>query len=107
MIKAREFISKEIDKLNSLISNGIDKESNLLLKRELSDAIHLMELFDRYQISKKTIDTVLELPDSNTGYSDYRIMNDCESDDPAQWIELSINNEKIRLSEGDVIIRKK
>ncbi|SDI31536.1 hypothetical protein [Chryseobacterium jejuense] len=107
MITAREFITKEIDRLSSLISNGIDKESNLQLKKELSDAIHLLEMFDYYQISKKTIDMILELPDSRTGYSDYRIMNDCESDDPAQWIELKINDKKIKLSEGDIIIKKK
>ncbi|MGE8555467.1 MAG: hypothetical protein ACN6OB_16230 [Chryseobacterium jejuense] len=107
MITAREFITKEIDRLSSLISNGIDKESNLQLKKELSDAIHLLEMFDCYQISKKTIDMILELPDSRTGYSEYRIMNDCESDDPAQWIELKINDKKIKLSEGDIIIRKK
>ena len=107
MIGAREFISKEIEKLNGLISNGIDKESNTQLKKELSELMYLLAISDRYQISKKTIDTMLELPDSNTGYSDYRIINDCESDDPAQWIEIRINNKEIRLSEGDIIIRKK
>lgn len=107
MEKAKEFITKEIDKLKGLISSGADKESNVQLKKELSDLIHLLDLFDHYQISKTTIDTLFELPHSNTGYSDYRIINDCESDDPAQWIELKINDEKIKLSEGDIIIRMK
>ncbi|MBP2617804.1 hypothetical protein [Chryseobacterium jejuense] len=107
MITARNFITEEIDRLNHLISKGVDKESNVLLKKELSDTIHVLDIFDCYQISKKTIDTIFELPDSHTGYSDYRIMNDCESDDPTQWVELKINDEKIKLSEGDIIIRKK
>lgn len=107
MIKAKELITKEMDRLTHLISNGVDKESNIALKSELSDVIHLLDMFNHYQISKKTIDTITELPDSPTGYSDYRIMNDCESDDPAQWVELKINEKNIRLSEGDILIRKK
>ncbi|BAP31222.1 uncharacterized protein CHSO_2185 [Chryseobacterium sp. StRB126] len=107
MKSAKEFITKEINRLNGLISKKGDQESNVLLKKELSNVIHLLEVFDRFQISKKTIDAIFELPDSHTGYSDYRIMNDCESDDPMQWVELKINDENIKLSEGDIIIRKK
>lgn len=107
MITAREFLTSEINRLNGLISNGVDKESNILLKKDLSGIIHALDMFECYQINEKSIDRIVELPDSHTGYSDYRIMNDCESDDPAQWIELKINNETIRLSEGDIIIRKK
>lgn len=59
MIAARKFMTNEINRLNGLISKGIDKESNVLLKKELSDTIHILEIFDRYQISKKTIDTIL------------------------------------------------
>ncbi|SIT02505.1 hypothetical protein SAMN05421786_104113 [Chryseobacterium ureilyticum] len=104
---ARDFIASEINKLNDLISKNIDKESNLNLKKELSETLYLINIFDEYQINKKTIDTIIELPSSNTGYSDYRIINDCESDDPDHWLEVSINEEKIRLAEGDIVIRKK
>lgn len=104
---ARDFIASEINKLNDLISKNIDKESNLKLKKELSEALYLLSIFDEYQISKKTIDTIIELPSSNTGYSDYRIINDCESHNPDHWLEVSINEEKIRLAEGDIVIRKK
>lgn len=104
---AKEFMTNEIEKLNNLISKGIDQEANVQLKKELSELVHLLDISHRYQISKNTIDTIFVLPDSNTGYSDYRIINDCESDNPAQWAELKINDEDVRLSEGDVIIRKK
>ncbi|MEG0927327.1 hypothetical protein [Chryseobacterium sp.] len=104
---AKEFITSEIDRLNVLISREINKESNLQLRNELSEVIYLISLSDKHQINKKSIKTILELPDSNTGYSDYRIINDCESDQPDHWIEVSIHNEKIRLAEGDIIIQKK
>ncbi|MGE8433349.1 hypothetical protein [Chryseobacterium joostei] len=104
---AKEFIAGEIDKLNDLISREVNKESNLQLKKELSETIYLLSILDNHQINKKTIKTILELPDSNTGYSDYRIINDCESDNPGHWIEVNIHNEKLRLAEGDIIIKKK
>lgn len=104
---AKEFITHEIERLNGLIINGINKESNIQLKKELSELLYLQEIAEQYHISKNRIGSIFELPDSNTGYSDYRIMNDCESDDSAQWIELRINGNNIRLSEGDIVIRKK
>ncbi|WP_160139604.1 hypothetical protein [Chryseobacterium sp. c4a] len=107
IMTAREFIVREIEKLNDLISNEVNKESNVQLKEELSETVHLLDMFNGYQISKKTVDMILELPDFRTGYSDYRIINDCESDDPKQWVELNINNENVRLSDGDIIIKKK
>ncbi|MDM1555206.1 hypothetical protein PYS58_01270 [Chryseobacterium indologenes] len=107
MERAKEFIAKEIEKLAGLISEGIDKESNVQLKNELTELMYVLDISHRYQICKNTIGSMLELPNSDTGYSDYRIINDCETDDPDQWIELKINNEEVKLSEGDLIIRKK
>ncbi|MFP3833603.1 hypothetical protein [Chryseobacterium sp. SIMBA_028] len=104
---AKEFITKEIGRLSKLISKNIHKESNLQLKKELSEIIYLVSLFEKHQINKKNIKAILELPDSDTGYSDYRIINDGESDNPDHWIEVSIHNEKLTLAEGDVIIKKK
>ncbi|PWN66110.1 hypothetical protein [Chryseobacterium oncorhynchi] len=104
---AKEFIVREIDELNDLISREGNKESHLQLKKELSETLYLLSIFDNHQINQKTIKTILELPDSNTGYSDYRIINDCESDNPDHWIEVSIHNEKLRLGAGDIIIKKK
>lgn len=103
----KEFIIKEIDSVNAFIAEGKDKETNIQLKKNLSETLYLLDIFEKYRIKKETVETVFELPVSNTGYSDYRIINDCESDDPDQWLEVSISGEKIRLSEGDLVIRKK
>lgn len=103
----KEFIIKEIDSLNILIAEGKDKEANIQLKKNLSETLYLLNIFEKYQIKKEAVETVFELPVSHTGYSDYRIMNDCESDDPGRWVEVSISGDKIRLSEGDIVIRKK
>lgn len=103
----REFIAQEIDRLNRLIEQNIDKESNIRFKQELSQTSYLLGIFENYKINKNTVEKILELPDSDTGYSEYRIINDCESDNPGCWIELRVKEEKIRLTEGDIIIKKK
>lgn len=104
---AKELITREIDRLNALIAEGTGKETNIQLKKELSDSLYLLDIFERYGLKKETLDAVFELPHSNTGYSDYRLINDCESDDPACWLEVDISGERIRLAEGDLVIRKK
>lgn len=75
---------KRIAQINKSI-NWINKISEL----ELKDV-------DKYEI--------VELPDMNTGYSEYRLMNDCETDDIKQWIEFK---DHIGLTTGDFIISLK
>lgn len=51
------------------------------------------------ELELKDVDT-----DMNTGYSEYRLMNDCETDDIKQWIEFK---DHIGLTTGDFIISLK
>ena len=75
---------KRIAQINKSI-NWINKISELELKH-----------VDKYEI--------VELPDMNTGYSEYRLMNDCETEDITQWIEFK---DHIGLTTGDFIISLK
>jgi hypothetical protein len=106
-MKARAFLADEIKRIQNLIEENRDKESNIKLKQELSQIIYLLDILNIHTINKNTIETVVELPPSDTGYSEYRVINDCESDHSENWIELSLNNQPLRLAEGDIIIKKK
>lgn len=55
----------------------------------------------------ESIDTIIQLIDRDTGYSDYRIVNDCESDDRNLWIEYDNGHDNITLSAGDILIKMK
>ncbi|EFC2602492.1 hypothetical protein CT362_004950 [Escherichia coli] len=55
----------------------------------------------------ESIDNIIKLVDKNTGYSDYRIMNDCESDDRNLWIEYDNGHGNITLNAGDILIKMK
>jgi len=47
---------------------------------------------------------IIELPDMKTGFSEFRIMNDCETDDINHWIELKKDNYPVSMTPGDVLI---
>ncbi|MCX8642911.1 MULTISPECIES: hypothetical protein [unclassified Gilliamella] len=53
------------------------------------------------------IDNILPILDQHTGYSEFRIMNDCESNNPNLWIEYQYHGKHIRLSPGDIVITMK
>lgn len=85
-----------------------DKNNELIQdKNEVEDALFALNFCLKYKISKKDIEKVVELPELNTGISEYRIMNDCETDNRDLWVELIMEDESIRCSENDILIKKK
>jgi hypothetical protein len=77
------------------------------LKNEISNSVSCLKMFIENNIKVSKISNVINLPSSNTGYSEYRIMNDCETDQINNWIELKINDKPIRCNEGDILILMK
>ncbi len=45
-----------------------------------------------------------ELPNHDSGYADYRVICDHESDDRHLWSEVEMNGSPIHLSPGDLVI---
>ncbi|MBD2799205.1 hypothetical protein ID854_01690 [Xenorhabdus sp. M] len=87
-----------IDKKRSEVE-GVDR-SSLYLKLELLKKITLY-LSNNDLCSK--VDEVISIIDMDSGYSEYRLINDCESDNRNLWIEYK----GIRLNAGDLIIKMK
>jgi len=76
----------------------------LALKLQLDDAIAALELCERYQIRPEATVTVLPSLKTMTPSCAYRIAEDNESDNQAEWVELEINDYHFELSTGDIII---
>jgi len=78
----------------------------LALKRELDAAIAALELCQRFQIRPEG--RVTMLPDllTMTPSCAYRVMEDQETDDRAQWVELEVEGYHLELSPGDIIIEQ-
>lgn len=82
----------------------------LKTKLELDRAISCLEFCMEHNlfIDKKEKYSAFELPlPVGTGYfSDYRIVDDCETEDKEFWRELKFDGKKVFLSPGDIIIKR-
>ena len=74
--------------------------------QEIDKAIGWLKKVNVLNLSNIQRYDVIELPFLNTGWSEYRIINDCETDNINDWIELKIDNNFVRLTAGDLIIQK-
>ena len=94
-------IVKHID--NEIISL---KGSNYELKIKLNLLKKFALFLSQNEIQGK-IDKIIPIIEMNTGYSEYRIINDCESDNKELWIEYIYENNIIRLYPGDLLVKMK
>ncbi len=51
------------------------------------------------------VDSIEQIEDEATGYSEYRIINDNESDDRSLWVEYKDGT--VRMNPGDLLIKMK
>ena len=94
-------IVKHIDnEINSL------KGSNYELKIKLNLLKKFAIFLSQNEIQGK-IDKIIPIIEMNTGYSEYRIINDCESDNKELWLEYIYENNIIRLYPGDLLVKMK
>ena len=94
-------VLKSIDeaiKKSHLDQSSLNQINNLFLLRKL--ALYFMAR----DISLE-IDSVIQIENERTGYSEYRILNDCETDNRDLWIEYK--NGRVRVNSGDLLIKMK
>ncbi len=74
-------------------------------KRQIDTAIGCLELCQRFQIRPTA--KVTRLPDTQTQTpsSDFRLIEDHESDHKEDWVEVRINGERFYLYPDDLIIQ--
>ncbi|MFH6991359.1 hypothetical protein [Flavobacterium sp. FlaQc-48] len=104
----RNLIEQELQKIEQQLSSDSsdDITQNVSNKKELKKCLFLIDLAEDYDLDNRTIKEIISLPDMKTGYSEYRIINDCESDAMEDWVEIFDDHTK-RLLPGDLIILKK
>ncbi len=78
----------------------------LTLKLQLDAAIAALEFCERHQIRPEAPVTVLPDLKTQSPSSAFRIAEDHESDNKANWVELEINDWHLELSPGDIIIEQ-
>ena len=78
----------------------------LALKLELDAAIAALGFCEHYQIKPDAPVTVLPNLKTQSPSSAYRVAEDHESDNQANWVELEINDWHLELYPGDIIIEQ-
>lgn len=96
-------IKKEVQ---SLLDNVIKDEGAEMRQRkimELNSILKFISFIEENGLEFNGLKAIHCLPNSKTGYSEFRILDDVDSDDPSQWIELK----EMRISQGDLVIEMK
>ncbi|MFD1885033.1 hypothetical protein [Paenibacillus wenxiniae] len=97
MLDLISFIDGKIKQMHISGAAPDDLHKLILLKKV---ALHLMK-----ENISSTVDDIVQIEDEATGYCEYRIVNDGESDDRSLWMEYKEG--KVRLHPGDWLIKMK
>lgn len=73
-------------------------------KLEYDDAIAILEFAIKWNISSNAVVAKLPANKTSTPSSEYRIIEDHESDDRKWWTEVEVDNKAIRPLEGSLIL---
>jgi len=83
------------------------KSESARLKLQLDDAIDCLGLCERYQIGPNARVVRLPEPRTNTPSSEYRVVEDQETDQREHWIEVVIDGAPISPAPGSLLIESK
>ena len=101
----RQLESNIDDLINEL---RVNKNEELLNKKlQFSMAVEWLKKGMRFQIHPKSKVKVLPEQKTMTPSSEYRIIEDHESDNKEYWTEVRPNGEELRPSPGDFVIIQK
>ena len=84
-----------------------EKQALVSYKKELEQLLFLKKLSDTYHLEPVAIERIIVLPSPRTDFSNFRLVDDAETEEKQWWEELKIENEPIWLCEGDILIKKR
>ncbi|MEZ0230225.1 MAG: hypothetical protein ACAI25_16505 [Planctomycetota bacterium] len=97
-----EWRSEVIEQLRGAGGDG----ALLTLKLEIEAALRCLDLCERAGITGTERVHTLPSLEGRGGYSEYRVLDDAETEDREHWTEPEIEGEKRRLTPGDVLIER-
>ena len=100
-------LQKIIHQLKEVSLLQEEKQALLSYKKELEQLLFLKKLSDTYHLEPKEIAHIIVLPPPRTDFSNFRLVDDAETEEKQWWEELKIENKPIWLCEGDILIKKR
>lgn len=99
-------LEKEKEKLTKEIAAG--KREKIVQKREFENCIYWLRKIFSLQLDEVKNYELIKLPDMQTGFSEFHIVNDCESANPGEWVALKDEDgQNLVLQTGDILVRRK
>lgn len=107
MNEIKDYFNQRLNHIKADLSNPhSDTLALVTQKNQLLDMLYLIEMYEKYDLSRKNIEKILVLPVPSADFSDFRIIEDMETDEQTAWQEVKIDNDIIRLDTNDLIIKK-
>ena len=100
-------LQKIIHQLKEVSLLQEEKQALLSYKKELEQLLFLKKLSDTYHLEPKEIEHIIVLPPPRTDFSNFRLVDDAETEEKQWWEELKIENDPLWLCEGDILIKKR
>jgi len=102
-IKREQFIQELKAAQGEVHSQIVEK------KREIDTAIQWLKKIDTLQLHRSDDYMFAQLPDTRTAFSEYKIVETLESDDPQDWQEVKLmsQGEELWFYAGDWVIKSK
>ena len=100
-------LQKIIHQLKEVSLLQEEKQALISYKKELEQLLFLKKLSDTYHLEPKEIEHIVVLPLPRTDFSNFRLVDDAETEEKQWWEELKIENKPIWLCEGDILIKKR
>ncbi len=76
-------------------------------KRELNRAIRILRWAQSFALAGDEKSVVVPEARTKTPSSEFRVLEDHETDDRKWWTEVETDGERLRLYPGDLIVRRK
>lgn len=97
-------IQEEIDRLGRQMSEtGAD---SLMIKRKdsLKKSMRLLHKLANFEVNPKAVIHELPLPECRGHFSEFRVIDDHETEDKEYWTEVVVDGSPIRAIVGDLLI---
>ena len=95
------------ESLTDRLQDPATRDEALRLKRQLDDAIGCLELCEQHQIRPDVSVIALPEPRTMSPSSEFRVVEDQESDRRDDWIEVTLDDVPVRPLPGSLIIERR
>jgi len=101
---AIKLIETEVADLEVQLSATAGDEVLVRRKDSLVNSLRLLRQLSEYEVAPKAKIYSLPLPRSSGHFSEFRLLDDQETEDRIHWTELEIEGEPVRAIVGDILI---